>query len=49
MQIARLTATLETVAAAVDAILRGQHNGWDQALAKLRNDLSAIRNLTGLI
>jgi hypothetical protein len=44
-QIARLAA-VEHARAVIDAILRGQHDGWDQALAKLRNDLRAALQAT---
>lgn len=33
---------LERVEALIDAILRGRHAGWDQAMAKLRVELREI-------
>lgn len=35
-EIERLRAAMQNVADETDAILRGRHSGWDQALSKLR-------------
>lgn len=39
VEIERLRTVIANAASTVDAILRGRHSGWDQALAKLRDDL----------
>jgi len=35
----KTTELLRRIEAEIDAILRGRHAGWDQALSKLRDEL----------